>query len=63
MSQTPQDGGLGLGTTGTSLIFLGTIPALVTFLTLTRRDAAGTVVQKEPGPPNAASPRARRAQA
>jgi uncharacterized membrane-anchored protein len=32
-------GGLGLGTTGTSYIFLGCILALVTFLSVTRRDA------------------------
>ena len=31
-------GGLGLGTTGTSYIFLGCILALVTFLSVTRRD-------------------------
>jgi uncharacterized membrane-anchored protein len=31
-------GGLGLGTTGTSYIFLGCILLLVTFLTVTRRD-------------------------
>jgi uncharacterized membrane-anchored protein len=31
-------GGLGLGTTGTSYIFLGAILALVTFLTITRKD-------------------------
>jgi uncharacterized membrane-anchored protein len=31
-------GGLGLGTTGTSYIFLGCILGLVTFLTITRRD-------------------------
>src|SRR4051794_1486723 len=31
-------GGLGLGTTGTSYIFLGCILALVVFLTVTRRD-------------------------
>jgi uncharacterized membrane-anchored protein len=31
-------GGLGLGTTGTSYIFLGCILALVAFLTVTRRD-------------------------
>jgi uncharacterized membrane-anchored protein len=31
-------GGLGLGTTGTSYIFLGSILALVTYLTVTRRD-------------------------
>jgi uncharacterized membrane-anchored protein len=32
-------GGLGLGTTGTSYIFLGCILALVTFLSITRRGA------------------------
>src|SRR5204863_2407726 len=32
-------GGLGLGTTGTSYIFLGCIVALVTYLSITRRDA------------------------
>jgi uncharacterized membrane-anchored protein len=39
MSQTSHKyGGLGLGTTGTSYIFLGCILALVTFLTVTKRD-------------------------
>jgi uncharacterized membrane-anchored protein len=39
MSQKDPDyGGLGLGTTGTSYIFLGCILALVAFLTVTRRD-------------------------
>jgi uncharacterized membrane-anchored protein len=38
MSQAKADGGLGLGTTGTSFIFLATILALVTYLSLTRRD-------------------------
>ncbi len=32
------DGGLSLGTTGTSYIFLACILVLVTFLTVTRRD-------------------------
>ena len=32
-------GGLGLGTTGTSYIFLGCILALVIYLSITRRDA------------------------
>jgi uncharacterized membrane-anchored protein len=32
-------GGLGLGTTGTSYLFLGCILALVTYLSVTRRDA------------------------
>src|SRR3954469_17096523 len=39
MSQSSKKyGGLGLGTTGTSYIFLGCILALVTFLTITKRD-------------------------
>jgi uncharacterized membrane-anchored protein len=38
MSQPTKDGGLGLGTTVTSVIFLGTILALVIYLTVTRRD-------------------------
>jgi uncharacterized membrane-anchored protein len=33
-------GGLGLGTTGTSYIFLGCILALVSYLSITRRDAS-----------------------
>src|SRR6476646_854298 len=40
MSQSSKKyGGLGLGTTGTSYIFLGCILALVVFLSITRRDA------------------------
>jgi uncharacterized membrane-anchored protein len=39
MSQNnPKYGGLGLGTTGTSYIFLGSILALVTYLTISKRD-------------------------
>lgn len=38
LSQAQPDGGLGLGTTGTSLLFLSTIFALVVFLTITRKD-------------------------
>jgi uncharacterized membrane-anchored protein len=38
MSQAKHDGGLGLGTTGTSFIFLAIILTLVTFLTITERD-------------------------
>lgn len=38
MSQATKDGGLGLGTTVTSVIFLATILALVVYLTVTRRD-------------------------
>jgi uncharacterized membrane-anchored protein len=40
MSQNnPKYGGLGLGTTGTSYIFLGCILVLVIYLSVTRRDA------------------------
>jgi uncharacterized membrane-anchored protein len=38
LSQPVPDGGLGLGTTGTSALFLATILGLVTYLTVTRRD-------------------------
>lgn len=38
LSQSSKDGGLGLGPTGTSYVFLGAILALVTYLTLTRKD-------------------------
>ncbi|MFE2547623.1 hypothetical protein ACFXGI_03605 [Streptomyces sp. NPDC059355] len=40
LSQTPDDGGLGLGTVVTSALFLVVILVLVVFLTLTRKDAA-----------------------
>ncbi|MGH3621440.1 MAG: COG4705 family protein [Sciscionella sp.] len=39
LSQSHDDGGLGLGTVGTSAIFLITIVSMVTYLTKTRRDA------------------------
>lgn len=38
LSQATKDGGWGLGTTATSAIFLVTILALVTYLTVSRRD-------------------------
>jgi uncharacterized membrane-anchored protein len=51
MSQNSKKyGGLGLGTTGTSYIFLGCILALVTYLSLTRRDAT-EIRQADPGRP------------
>ncbi len=44
MSQNSKKyGGLGLGTTGTSYIFLGSILALVTYLTITKRDRTEVV--------------------
>lgn len=39
LSQSPSDGGLGLGTVLTSVAFLVTILAVVAYLTATRRDA------------------------
>ncbi|HET6230648.1 MAG TPA: hypothetical protein VFE05_11315 [Longimicrobiaceae bacterium] len=41
LSQAPKDGGLGLGTVGTSALFLVTILALVVYLSVTKRDVAG----------------------
>jgi uncharacterized membrane-anchored protein len=38
LSQPSPDGGLGIGTVGTSTIFLATILALVAYLTVTRKD-------------------------
>ena len=38
LSQAPTAGGLGLGTTTTSMIFLATILGLVVYLTVTRKD-------------------------
>jgi len=38
LSQAKQDGGLALGTTGTSVLFLAAILSVVTFLTVTRKD-------------------------
>ncbi len=40
LSQTRADGGLGLGTTATSFIFLGTISAVVVYLAITKRDVS-----------------------
>ena len=38
LSSSPDDGGLGLGTLGTSCLFLGTILITVIYLTITRKD-------------------------
>ncbi|HWX10315.1 MAG TPA: hypothetical protein VNY33_10070, partial [Gaiellaceae bacterium] len=43
MSQARKIGGLGLGTTTTSVIFLGAILVVVAFLSVTRRDSIETV--------------------
>jgi uncharacterized membrane-anchored protein len=42
LSQARADGGLGLGTTVTSVIFLATILAVVVYLSITRKDATET---------------------
>jgi uncharacterized membrane-anchored protein len=46
LSQPSKGGGLGLGTTGTSYIFLGCILVLVTFLSITRRDQTPSEVAR-----------------
>jgi hypothetical protein len=38
LSQAPADGGLGLGTTGTSALFLIAMLALVSYLTVSKKD-------------------------
>jgi len=43
LSQAKANGGLGLGTTGTSVIFLTAILAAVSYLTITKRDQTETV--------------------
>ena len=48
-----QYGGLGLGTTGTSYLFLGCILALVIYLTISRRDATEVRGGPDGGPPGA----------
>jgi len=45
MSQKRADGGIGLGTVGTTFLFLGTILAVVVYLSITRKDQ---VVLEEP---------------
>jgi uncharacterized membrane-anchored protein len=45
MSQTRHDGGLGLGTTGTSAIFLSAILGMVVYLTVTRTDQQDPVFE------------------
>lgn len=47
LSQSPGDGGLGLGTVATSGLFLATIAGLVIYLSATRRDMASDPVIQE----------------
>lgn len=49
LSQPSDGGGLGLGTVGTSILFLATIFAVVTYLTRSRRDVIGRVAEARPG--------------
>jgi uncharacterized membrane-anchored protein len=49
MSQSAKDGGLGLGATGTSMIFLGIILVLVLFLSVTKVDQSPAVEVKPNG--------------
>jgi uncharacterized membrane-anchored protein len=44
LSQTRRDGGLGLGTSGTSALFLTAILSLVAYLAITRRDVSPRAV-------------------
>jgi uncharacterized membrane-anchored protein len=53
LSQSRADGGLGLGTTVTSFLFLGTIFAVVVFLTITRRDVTEIRAEQQHAPPHA----------
>jgi uncharacterized membrane-anchored protein len=55
LSQARADGGLGLGTTVTSVIFLLTILGVVVFLTITKRDR----IEAEPAAAALATPKAR----
>jgi uncharacterized membrane-anchored protein len=60
LSQSRTSGGLGLGTTVTSLIFLGAILIVVSYLTVTRRDATETApVAHEPARHGTTGPRHR----
>ena len=38
LSQAPDDGGLGIGTVGTSIVFLGAILITVIYLTISKKD-------------------------
>src|SRR3954449_6070400 len=49
LSQPKADGGLGLGTTVTSFIFLGTILALVVYLAVTKVDVIPTIGRRSKG--------------
>jgi len=48
LSQPRADGGLGLGTTWTSVLFLVTIVAVVAYLAITKRDQAEVLAEEAP---------------
>jgi uncharacterized membrane-anchored protein len=52
MSQKHVDGGLGLGTTGTSFIFLATILTFVVYLAVTKRDVIPLEIHEGPPTPS-----------
>jgi uncharacterized membrane-anchored protein len=56
MSQSKADGGLGLGTTVTSLIFLGTILALVVYLAVSKVDETPTELIEREDPDRRVAP-------
>ncbi len=56
MSQPTADGGLGLGTTGTSLIFLAAILGLVIFLSVTKKDQTPPELIEAERPPETVQP-------
>jgi uncharacterized membrane-anchored protein len=53
LSQARDTGALGLGTTVTSFLFLATILMVVTYLSITRKDATEIVSTQHPEPPEA----------
>ncbi len=57
MSQSKADGGLGLGTTVTSFIFLGTILALVVYLAVTKVDVIPTIGRRAKAVADTGQPR------
>src|SRR2546421_1590009 len=53
LSSARKDGGLGLGTTVTSFVFLGAILVVVTFLTITKRDVTEIEAESQRPEPHA----------
>lgn len=59
LSQPHKDGGLGLGTTTTSFLFLGAILLVVVYLTITKKDRIDAGAIATPGPPSVTPDQAR----